>query len=268
MNAKGADYSHFQSWAVLTGNDFVFLKATQGDTFQDPTFKARWASLKSLGIPRGAYHFGEGIGGTGAHQADYFLDYVQPGEDDMIILDWEWPTQGPTAMSDDQVVDFIARVQDREGRKPIIYTGANFEPASYASANIAACDLWCWRLLGNIVVPVPWDTWTFLQTSSGVVDGDEFNGSVTDLAEYLGGEMALADFEHRALASIAGGDDFLNGKDRPTDATKYTDEDGGNRLPAAQRGWDDKKAEVEARGGASGVPDHTHAGGTTGPVQP
>lgn len=269
-NAVGADYSHFQPNPDIAGSgDFVFFKATQGLTYQDPTFADRWAEAKAKGKVRGAYHFGENFGG--AAQAAYFLAFVtaaglEPG--DLLVLDWEWPTQTPTAMSGEQAADFVTFIQGSRGRRPIVYTGPQFAQSNFAPKAVADCDLWCWQIGSTFDLPDSWSAWKFKQRQSGVPKGDDFNGTKDDLIAYAGGEddMALNTKELGALAYIYGQKERVKDDKPPADRpTDYEGSDGGNYLAAAQAGYDDKDAEIAARGtGGGAVPDHTHEpGGVT-----
>lgn len=251
-NATGLDCSHFQTNPDLVNEDFVFLKATQGVTFQDPTFEDRWAALK--GKVRGAYHFGEG-NADGAAQARYFLNFVLPLETDVVILDWEWSTQlGSTNMSREQASDFVTYIQGSLGRKPIVYTGPQFEPAHFAAPNVAACDLWCWDSL----LPFPWSKWTFKQNHSGQTRGNEFDGTVADLNDYVGGDMGWTP-NNNTEESWA----WDNGQkdavllDAPAygDTNPYKGSDGaGDFTGAYLAGFNDKKAEIAARKPSSTPP--------------
>ena len=92
-----ADISHHQSVVDLNayaaaGHDRVFLKATQGLSYVDPTFTARWRQAGALGLARGAYHFAEADNDGGA-EFDHFLSVVLAadaiGERDILCLDAE-----------------------------------------------------------------------------------------------------------------------------------------------------------------------------------
>ncbi len=73
--AVGEDRSDFQHVGSWGANVFGFAKATEGDFFEDPTFEANWANLKSEGKVRGAYHFFHPALSAPA-QARYFIEYV------------------------------------------------------------------------------------------------------------------------------------------------------------------------------------------------
>ena len=59
----GMDVSHYEndiSWTAVAQNggiQFVYIKATEGTTNQDPTFKANWDGAVKNGITPGAYHY-------------------------------------------------------------------------------------------------------------------------------------------------------------------------------------------------------------------
>lgn len=58
----GIDVSYWDSgidWPKVraTGQRYVFIKATEGDSYADPTFDDNWRGAKSAGLLRGAYHF-------------------------------------------------------------------------------------------------------------------------------------------------------------------------------------------------------------------
>src|SRR5215218_9032286 len=80
LPARGVDVSHYQGnvdWAEVeaAGVGFAFLKATEGTTFTDRTFRRHWAALGETRILRGAYHRFR-PGRDAAAQAEHFLAVV------------------------------------------------------------------------------------------------------------------------------------------------------------------------------------------------
>src|SRR5512143_4019056 len=84
----GIDVSYWDAgidWPKVraTGQRFVFVKATEGDSYQDPTFDDNWFGAKSAGLLRGAYHFFH-CNIDAKKQADAFINYFKsfndPGE--------------------------------------------------------------------------------------------------------------------------------------------------------------------------------------------
>jgi GH25 family lysozyme M1 (1,4-beta-N-acetylmuramidase) len=69
----GFDISHYQgsvnfAGAYSSGARFVIIKATEGTTYQDPSFSNFYAGATNAGFIRGAYHFAHPGTGTGASQ--------------------------------------------------------------------------------------------------------------------------------------------------------------------------------------------------------
>jgi lysozyme len=61
---KGFDASHYQGAidfpkVKADGYSFVYLKATQGAAYNDPTFKKNYKAARSAGLLVGAYHFAD-----------------------------------------------------------------------------------------------------------------------------------------------------------------------------------------------------------------
>src|SRR5262245_21247284 len=60
---QGVDISHWQgtiNWQSVkdSGKTFAFCKATEGTDYVDPKFSFNWPAMNSVGLIRGAYHFG------------------------------------------------------------------------------------------------------------------------------------------------------------------------------------------------------------------
>ena len=97
MTRTGADISHWQgnynpASYKASGEDFIFLKATEHTSYVDSTFKARWAASKAAGLPRGAYHFARPGRSGAAAQADHFIRTLKAagwGTRDAWTLDME-----------------------------------------------------------------------------------------------------------------------------------------------------------------------------------
>jgi lysozyme len=197
QNTPGLDVSHWQGtidWNSVknAGYVFAFAKATEGLTYKDPNFAANWQGMKSVGLIRGAYHFGH-PGQDPIAQADFFVNTVRPVSGDLqLVLDLE-VTDGKTpAQVWAWTQAFCARVKMRTGRPGIIYTGFYFWRDSVGNpTNNLNCPLWLAAYVSDpsTYVPPAWGTWSFWQyTSSGSVPGisgnvdlDYFHGSVTTL---------------------------------------------------------------------------------------
>ena len=92
---RGFDVSSYQgaepwqSFVTKYGISYGFAKATEGLTWNDPTFAANWAGMAAAGIVRGAYHFAHPRNDPVA-EAKHFLNVVKPSLDtDLLLLDLE-----------------------------------------------------------------------------------------------------------------------------------------------------------------------------------
>ncbi len=201
----GVDVSSYQhgtslDWAKVqaAGQDFAFVKATEGTGYTNSYFAPDWAGLRQLGMARGAYHFARPnlIPGSAAAQARYFVQVVglthEPG-----ALAPLFDMEDAGGLTPAQLVTWshtwLDTVQALTGRKPIIYTYAYFwQTAMGDSQEFTAYPLFLadYHDLTGTTTPRPgmpggWATWTFWQYSdagnvpgiSGPVDMDRYNGS-------------------------------------------------------------------------------------------
>lgn len=193
------DVSHFDNapdWARVkaSGIQGVIHKATQGLHYVDKTFASAKTDVPAAGMLWGAYHFGTGDG-TGAEQAQFFLDTVQPDAHTLLSIDFE-PNPSGTTMSLQQMLDWIDVVQKATGRWPVVYGGKSLLFGAIGTTQqpvLAQCPLWVAQYTS---APAPsaipsqvWKDWTFWQyTETGKVDGidvnvdrERYNGTADDL---------------------------------------------------------------------------------------
>lgn len=122
----GIDVSHYEnniSWAVLaeTGNvKFVYIKATEGTTNQDPTFKTNWDGALKNGITPGAYHYFTDTSAA-SDQAQNFIANV-PKIKGMLppAIDIEG-SLSQNANFKQELALFVQTVTDYYGVKPVFY---------------------------------------------------------------------------------------------------------------------------------------------------
>jgi len=176
----------------------VIHKGTQGLTYVDPAFATNRKNAAAAGLLFGAYHFGTCA--SGADQADFFLKTVQPAATDLLVLDFEENTAGPTMLLD-QARDFVTRVQSATGRWPGLYGGHYLKQTLGANDDpvLSNCWLWLSQYGPNAVIPSAWDEWKLWQYTDGKlgpnpepVDGvgccdrNTFNGTVDELMAFWG----------------------------------------------------------------------------------
>ncbi|MEW6059368.1 MAG: GH25 family lysozyme, partial [Actinomycetota bacterium] len=198
----GIDVSHWQNeidWTQVaaSGVRFVFMKATEGRTFDDPNYASYRAGAVGAGLTMTAYHFARpDLGENDAViEADHFVDVAQIGSGNIVpVLDLEKTGGLDTTNLIDWTFAWLERVTARTGVKPMIYSGPYFwrtnmgDTTAFADAGYRE---WLphWGVSSPSVPANNWGGhgWTFWQWTScsavpgisGCVDADWFNG--TDL---------------------------------------------------------------------------------------
>lgn len=194
------DVSHFDNspdWTKVkaAGIQAVIHKATQGLHYVDKTFASAKVDVPGAGMLWGAYHFGTGDG-TGAEQAQFFLDTVQPDAQTLLSIDFE-PNPSGTTMSLQQMLDWIDVVQKATGRWPVVYGGKSLLFGAIGSTQqpaLAQCPLWVAQYTSAAApsgIPSQvWKDWTLWQyTETGQIDGIDVN---VDRERYNGTADALS----------------------------------------------------------------------------
>jgi GH25 family lysozyme M1 (1,4-beta-N-acetylmuramidase) len=123
-------------------------------------FHTRKMLAKSLGLKWGAYHLARP--GNPVDQANNFIDFAEPGSDDLIALDIEEndPTQW---MSLEDAEEFARHIQRRIGRFPVLYT--NGTTAQHIADNrdkyplLSRLALWYARYKPEIGMHFPKGNW-------------------------------------------------------------------------------------------------------------
>jgi lysozyme len=197
------DLSHFNQvtdFNAVKGDGIVGVihKATEGTNYIDPTYLSRKSEAQAAGLWWGAYHFG--TGDDGALQADFFLSLVNPGPNDLLVLDFEQNTSGPS-MTLAGVEQFVTTVQAATGRWPGLYAGAYLKELLGDGSNPTLANCWFWlsEYGPEPHVPANWPTWTMWQYTDGSVgpephsvagigdcDRDQFNGEMDGLQRLWG----------------------------------------------------------------------------------
>src|SRR3954471_21897306 len=97
---RGIDVSKSQGtvdWTAVkaAGYAFAYVKATDGETYVDPTFEQSWTGAASAGLLRGAYHFFRAEDSPQA-QAEFFWRIVGGNGDLPLVIDVEQNMGEPT----------------------------------------------------------------------------------------------------------------------------------------------------------------------------
>ena len=134
-------------------------------------YQTRRMVARSQGLLWGAYHLARP--GNPIEQANHFLDYADPREDELMVLDLEGIDPEKYMSLEDAAV-FAGHIKARTGRYPILYT--NHITAKHIAANrfkhrlLSRLPLWYARYKPDIrdVFPMGnWDGYALWQFSSG-----------------------------------------------------------------------------------------------------
>lgn len=198
---QGIDISHYQTgidWMELENElSFVFIKATAGVTYTDPSFESHWSKASKTDLLKGAYHFYY-TADDPVQQAEFFIDQVlnqYQGNNLPPVIDIE--TDGintditPTQLHKD-VLKFLTVIEKAFQRTPILYTSHSFAEKYLNNDEFDKYYLWIAEYgVDQPKIPTAWTSkgWTFWQNSASAkvkgvsteVDHDVFKGSKEDL---------------------------------------------------------------------------------------
>lgn len=216
----GIDVSSYQStinWTQVkaAGVTFAWAKATEGLTVTDAQYHNNAVNGVAAGVYMGAYHFAHPDTHTTTAQAiaeaNFFLSVAQP----YIIscelppaLDYEVSSSMSWAAQTAWIQSWMNTVKSATGITPILYTDGSIA-SSLGSSLASYCNLWIATDNGSATnmppSPLPpspptsdlgaWNpNWSFNQYSwttnvsgitTGGVDADIFNGTLTDLKNLM-----------------------------------------------------------------------------------
>lgn len=196
----GIDVSRWQGeidWRLVAaaGYRFAVIRATVSSTYTDPRFYTNWDGAREAGLLVSAYHAVRPSAPADA-QIGRLFDTLEARVPDLpLVLDVEL-ADGMSAAEISEAVRECARlVEERAGRKPIMYTGGWFwNPNIVRSPDWADYDLWIAHYgVDEPTLPKDWTAWRFWQYSeTGSVPGvssrntdlDWFNGTYEELLAY------------------------------------------------------------------------------------
>lgn len=113
------------SWSCRKRNKTKHMlckKTYQNYWLKKQLYKTRRLVAKSLGLMWGAYHLGRP--GNPIDQANHFVDFTEPDEDDLLALDIEHDDPEKWISLTDAEA-FVKHVKFRTGRYPVLYTNHN-----------------------------------------------------------------------------------------------------------------------------------------------
>jgi len=181
------DLSHFQATANLmvakSQGDViaVFLKATEGATYQDPAFLTLYDRAVAAGLRIGVFHFGtarppneqvQNFVTTASRIAGGFANIVP-------ALDLERNEPSPdNTISPDQGEAWVLEFRSRTNTTPLLYGGGYLRDhgGALGRPGLASCPLWLAEY-GSVPHTLPgWQNWTMWQFTDGKLG--PFEGSV------------------------------------------------------------------------------------------
>lgn len=204
----GVDVSFWQDdidWHAVraSGQEFAFMKVTEGLSYIDPTFPDNWHGAEAAGILRGAYCFFH-PNQDARSQAQWFIRALREQGDHgelpcCIGLEVAAGISGPKII--EAARTWLHEVEQAFGRTPIIYSGVAFldtqirEPDGSPPPWISDYALWLRWFPSDYepgmspLMPTAWPRWTFWQYGghgwiAGIGDGlnqDLFNGTAEEL---------------------------------------------------------------------------------------
>lgn len=133
-------------------------------------YHTRRMVARALGLEWGAYHLGRP--GNPIDQANHFIDFAQPGPDDLVAIDIE-DNDAEQWMSLEDAEEFARHIHRRIGRFPVLYT--NGTTAQHIAANrdryplLSRLPLWYARYKPEIGMHFPkgnWQTYALWQFSA------------------------------------------------------------------------------------------------------
>ena len=198
----GLDVSHHQDridWPHVTGARFLWIKATEGGDYLDPSFRRNWLLSRAAGFERGAYHFVTWCR-RAEDQAAWFIANV-PADPDALppVLDVEWNPNSrtcPQKIPRDEALGImkviLAAMEKTYARKPVIYAPLDF----YQDVMVGTLEdypLWVRNIDNEPAAGYGGRHWLVWQRKDGgrvegvvaPVDIDCFNGDVNDWRSWV-----------------------------------------------------------------------------------
>ena len=195
---RGIDVSYYQDsiqWRRVkqSGVQFAFIRVSDGPTFTDPMFTKNWSGAARAGVMRGAYQYFRPASNAIA-QADLVIAALAKDRGELPpVIDVETTDGKSATYIAQQIRAWVARIRDKLGVEPIVYSGPEFWRDAVAGADLTTQPLWIAHYTtGCPTVPLHWKMWTFWQHGDrgkvrGIerpVDLDVFAGTFADLQDF------------------------------------------------------------------------------------
>ena len=193
----GVDVSHHQKpvdWARVraAGAVFAYAKVSEGRDHVDTRFREHLAGARAAGLHTGAYHYFT-LCSPGREQAEHFVRTLGDIPCDLPpVIDLEFAGNCSARPGREELLReldaFIAVVEARAGRRPILYTTKDFA-ADYGLFERAADRIWIRAVhtRPSFLGTSRWTLWQFrvapLDGVEGPVDHNVFRGTEKELLD-------------------------------------------------------------------------------------
>ena len=140
VSREGIDVSHYQGnidWAQVahTGKvGYVFIKATEGSNLEDDKYEYNISEARKNGLKVGSYHFFRANLSVDDQFANMTSKVKREMQDIIPIVDVEHTNGVSSAELVARLKEFLQKVTQYYGRKPILYTFVNFYNQHFAGA--------------------------------------------------------------------------------------------------------------------------------------
>lgn len=129
---EGIDVSHYQGkidWdkvAKSTSISYAYMKATEGATYVDDTYRYNLSEARRVGLSVGSYHFYRPTV-TPQQQLENMRQNIKANEQDLVpIIDIEHRGKVSEEKFIKDLTTFIGLVENYYGKKPLLYSYQNF----------------------------------------------------------------------------------------------------------------------------------------------
>lgn len=180
----GIDISHHQgdiNWHQVDTYQylpiaFIYMKATEGETWVDPKYHEYLKGAQVTNIPIGSYHYYKSNKSVDK-QFENFISTVDISSQDLVpVVDIEECTGINPSQLNDSLHKFLDKLEAHYGVKPMLYTGNDFYN-EYLQGQYEGYPLWIARYSHKEPVLVDSTTW-------GVWQHDD-KGYVAGISEYV-----------------------------------------------------------------------------------
>lgn len=182
---QGIDVSKWQKSDVIKNSDcdFCIIKATEGRTYTDPSFKMHAEVASAEHKLLGFYHYARpDNGNTPLQEVENFYNTVRAYVGSAIFaIDWEGDSLNIEG-GENWLLQFCSHFYNLSGVLPMIYM-SEYVARQEKYKIVKHCGLWVANRSEKVSSGV-WDFWAIHQYSSTPYDKNVFNGTIEQWYKY------------------------------------------------------------------------------------